>query len=284
MNTDNSTLKQGDFIKEYRNLEPGSFPVILADPPFNRFEEAGQEWDVKIDWDRMEGIFSSLLKPNGWVILFCDFLLAVELTNTFCHKLEFHGIHIWQKPGGTPSGSTQPLHDISHILLFRKKGVRVSEMTFNPLTVLPPKKPYIKRNSSADFSLRRQKKSPVNENKTGNRWVKTVIPQLPTLLQGPSRPNMTKEERANITHPSMKPLAVLQPLIRCYSNPGDLILDPFAGSGSTLVAALNEGRSAIGYEINEKFAKEAHERIKKYQMQYHELPIQGDLFETNLNA
>jgi len=266
MKTDNIKLQHCDLFSEYHKLEPGSFDLILTDPPYNRLQRAGQDWDVKIDWDRTEGIFSRLIKPTGWVILFCDFLLAVELTNTFCHKLEFHGIHIWHKPGGTPAGKTHAIHDTEHILLFRPKGVRVSDMAFNPMAVLPQEHPYSKRNSSPDFSTRRQKKSAVNENLTGERWVKT-------LLSGPSRPNMTKAERAGVTHPTMKPLAVLQPLIRCYSNPGDLILDPFAGSGSTLIAAHNEDRAALGYEIKENFYNEAKERIKRHQ-------IQGDLFRT----
>jgi len=270
MEIDNIKLIHGDFYSEYRKLEPESFDLILTDPPYNRFQEAGQEWDVKLDWNRTEGIFAGLLKPTGWVIIFCDFPLAVELTNTFCHKLEFHGIHIWHKPGGSPAGKTQAIHDTEHILLFRKKGVRVSDMTFNPKSVLPPKHPYTKRNSSPDFSMRRQKKSAVNENLTGERWVKTLLP-------GPSRPNMIKEERSYISHPSMKPLAVLQPLIKCYSNPADLILDPFAGSGSTLIAAHNEHRSAIGYEIKDNFYNEAKERIKRHQ-------AQGDLFRSEIST
>lgn len=271
MNEQTIKLIHNDFYSGYQDFEQDSFDLILTDPPYNRFEEAGQDWDVEISWNRTEGILANLIKPTGWVIVFCDFPLAVELTNTFCHKLEFHGFHIWHKPGGTPAGKTQPIHDTEHILLFRKRGVRVSDMTFNPLTVLPQKQPFTKYNSSPDFSLRRQKKSAVNENKTGERWVKTFLPEV---LQGPSRPNMTNDERSGISHPSMKPLVVLQSILRCYSNSGDLILDPFAGSGSTLVAAHNENRGAVGFEIIEKFALEAQERIKRCQ-------AQGDLFRTD---
>jgi site-specific DNA-methyltransferase (adenine-specific) len=253
-------LIHGDFYSEYRNFEPGSFDLILTDPPYNRLQQAGQEWDVKIDWDSTEGILANLIKPTGWIIMFCDFLLAVELTNTFCHKLEWHGFHIWQKPGGAPSNKFHPIHNSEHILIFRKKGVKVSDLTFNPKTVIPRGKPYIKRNTSNDFSTRRQMKSEVNSNLSGERWVKTV-------LTGPSKPNMTNEERASISHPTMKPLNVIQGLIRCYSNPGDLILDPFAGSGSTLIAAFKENRHAIGIEKDEKFYQESLKRTQAATMQ-----------------
>jgi len=262
---ENCKLIHGDFYKEYRDFEPGSFDLILTDPPYNCLQGAGQDWDVKIDWDRTEGLFSGLLKPTGWLIIFCDFLLAVELTNTFCHKLEWHGLHIWHKPGGSPSNKYHPIHDTEHIMIFRHKNTRVSELTFNPRSVLPVGEPYSKRNSSSEMPTRRQKKSPINQNLTGERWVKTLLP-------GPGKPNMRKVERANISHPTMKPLEVLQPLLRCYSNPGDLILDPFAGSGSTLIAAHNEDRNAVGIEIDEIFYLEAQERIKRRL-------AQGDLFQ-----
>ncbi|NQV16213.1 hypothetical protein HQ531_12200 [bacterium] len=250
------SLIHGDFYSEYRDLEQGSFDLILTDPPYNRLQSAGQDWDVKIDWDRTESILASLIKPNGLIILFCDFPLAVELSNTFCHKLVWHGLHIWHKPGGAPSNKYHPLNDTEHIMIFRNKETKVSDLTFNPKSVLPVGKPYSKRNSSPDMPTRRQQKSSINHNPTGERWVKT-------LLHGPSKPNMTKEERAGISHPTMKPLDVLQPLIRCYSNPGDLILDPFAGSGSTLIAAHNENRKALGFEIEETFFLEAKERIRQ---------------------
>ncbi|MBL7046225.1 MAG: hypothetical protein ISR95_01090 [Candidatus Marinimicrobia bacterium] len=262
----NIKLKQSDFYSEYRNLERGSFDLILTDPPYNRLQQAGQEWDVKIDWDRTEGILANLTKPSGWIILFCDFPLAVHLTNTFLHKLEWHGFHIWHKPGGSPSNKYHPIHDSEHIVIFRKKNAKVSELTFNPKSVLPVGEPYTKRNSSPDMPTRRQKKSPVNNNETGERWVKTI-------LSGPSKPNMKLDERS--THPTQKPLNILQDLIRCYSNPGDLILDPFAGSASTLIAAHNENRRALGFEIEESFYLEAKERIRRRL-------AQGELFLPSL--
>ncbi|MBL7047540.1 MAG: site-specific DNA-methyltransferase [Candidatus Marinimicrobia bacterium] len=260
-------LKRGDFFSEYRNLERGSFDLILSDPPYNRLQEAGQAWDVRIDWDRTEGILASLVKPNGWIILFTDFLLAVELKNTFCHELEFFDKHIWHKPGGTPSNKYHPINDTELIMMFRKKEAKVSDLTFNPRSVLPVGEPYTKRNSSPDMPTRRQQKSPVNSNETGERWVKTI-------LSGPSKPNMKLDERSS--HPTQKPLNILQDLIRCYSNPGDLILDPFAGSASTLIAAHNENRKALGFEIEETFYLEARERIRRRL-------AQGELFQPSVS-
>ena len=64
-------------------------------------------------------------------------------------------------------------------------------------------------------------------------------------------------------HPTQKPLALMSYLIRTYTDPGDLILDNTMGSGTTLVAAQNEGRCAVGIEINEEYCKITVERLRQ---------------------
>jgi site-specific DNA-methyltransferase (adenine-specific) len=64
-----------------------------------------------------------------------------------------------------------------------------------------------------------------------------------------------------VEHPTQKPLAVIEPLIRASSRVGDVVLDPFAGSGTTLVAAKRLGRRAIGWERNPKYHAIAVKRI-----------------------
>jgi DNA modification methylase len=68
--------------------------------------------------------------------------------------------------------------------------------------------------------------------------------------------------RANLRHPTEKPVALLRRLVEASSLFGDLVLDPFAGSGSTLVAALVEGRRAVGVEISEHYCEIAAERLR----------------------
>lgn len=260
MVTENIQLIHGDFFTKYLSLAQNSFNMILTSPPWGILSEAGQKWDVKIDWVRLEKIFASLLIGTGWLIIFGDFLLAVELVNTFTHYFEYHGLHLWQKPSGSPAGKTQPIHNSEHILLFRQKGVRVNDLTFNKWDVMPRGDQYYKPNYSQDFSTRRQKKSAFNENTTGKRHIKTFLPQV---LHGNSKPNMTKAERLNLSHPNIISQAVLQPIIRTYSNPGDKILDPFGGSFSTVLAGLTVGnRHITSFEKDPSFYKEGEERIK----------------------
>lgn len=64
-------------------------------------------------------------------------------------------------------------------------------------------------------------------------------------------------------HPTVKPVALAAHFIRLHSQPENLILDPFIGSGTTLVAAQNEGRQAVGIELNEEYCKMAVERLRQ---------------------
>jgi DNA modification methylase len=65
----------------------------------------------------------------------------------------------------------------------------------------------------------------------------------------------------NKLHPTQKPLCVLTPLIQCFSRPGDLVLDPFCGSGSTLLAAKLQGRRFIGIELDAAYCNVARDRL-----------------------
>ncbi|MDG0889241.1 DNA-methyltransferase [Paracholeplasma manati] len=83
--------------------------------------------------------------------------------------------------------------------------------------------------------------------------------------------NMTKK-KLNLQHPTVYPLPMIERIIKMSSNPGDTILDPFVGSGTTLVAAKRLGRNAIGFELDENYIDEIEKRLK-YE---NELIVKGD--------
>lgn len=93
-----------------------------------------------------------------------------------------------------------------------------------------------------------------------SRYVRYTHEQAYVLAKGnPRTPESPIEDvqpweySGNRLHPTEKAVSVLQPLVRSFSEPGDLVLDPFAGSGSSLVAAALAGRSAVGIELEEKY-------------------------------
>jgi site-specific DNA-methyltransferase (adenine-specific) len=97
-----------------------------------------------------------------------------------------------------------------------------------------------------------------------NHWSPVVVygtPKFPTDLL--SLHAIAHASPAWIDHPSPKPIALMRWLAEHASNPGDLILDPFMGSGTTLRAAADLGRRAIGIEINEDYCRIAVERLRQ---------------------
>lgn len=89
--------------------------------------------------------------------------------------------------------------------------------------------------------------------------------------------NMTKK-KLNLSHPTVYPLPMIERIIKMSSNPGDTILDPFLGSGTSLVAAKRLGRSGIGFELDESYADEIKLRLENEGTLYEQVTI-GNLKE-----
>jgi DNA modification methylase len=247
-------LHSGNFLLNYKELKPNSFDLILMDPPYNCLEDI-QKWDVQLDWDVLEEVLSSLLKPNGQIIIFCNMPLFAKLHTTFNGKLKYKYSHFWEKQG-MPVNQTMPIQEVEVIALFKWKYGK--HLTFNKDVLGEKGEPYKKKNNILNIPTRKMKKSEFSINSTGQRYPRSII-------KAPSKPNMKKAERTN--HPTQKPLSLIKKLIQGYSNPGDNVLDPFCGSGTTLLACHDLDRSGVGYEIEEEFYNEAQLRIKNYTAQ-----------------
>ncbi len=247
----NPKLIHGDFFKLWQRTGIDKASLILTDPPFNVFSNL-HSWDKSIDLVKLETIFDQLLKPSGQILIFCDLNLMVNLFGSFSDKLKYRCFYIWKKSGGMPVSRNRPINNSEFIMVFCKAGAKEKQLTWNPELMGEKGIPYTKRNYTHDIPTRRMKKSAVNQNLTGNRYPKSII-------EAPGKPNMEAWERSN--HPTQKPEILLRKLIRGYSNPGDLVLDCFAGSGSALISAFNEGRKAIGLELEKKYFQEAKQRI-----------------------
>jgi len=252
MDKNKTELIHGDFFDNWMKTHPQSVDLILVDPPYGILKRAGQVWDEPIDWIMAERLFAQLLASTGRVIIFCNLNLLLQLATQFKNHLIFKHIHIWNKPGGSPTNEYCPIADAEYIACFHRSDVKVKTLTFNPWESGKMGKPYAKKNGQRCMKTKGGLKSEVSLNQTGKRYSRTVI-------KAPGKPNMVSSERTN--HPTQKPLSLMRELIRIYSNDDNFILSPFAGSGTDLIAAHMEGRHSLGYELEEKFFLEAKERI-----------------------
>lgn len=255
-----NSLVQGDCIEGLAQLEPGSVDLIFADPPFN----IGYKYDVYEDrksadeylaWTRQwaEAV-KRALKPDGtfWLAIGDDF--AAELKVLFQRDLGFccRSWVIWYYTFGV-NCTRKFSRSHTHLFHFVKDP---QQFTFNADAIRVP---------SARQLVYGDKRAVSKGRLPDDTWV--LRPQ--DLEEGFtsdgdvwyfSRVCGTFKERAGF-HGCQMPEQLLARIIRVSSNPGDLVVDPFAGSGSTLAAAKKLGRDWLGFELSENYAAQIRSRL-----------------------
>jgi site-specific DNA-methyltransferase (adenine-specific) len=253
-------LHSGDCIKGLERLEAGSVDLAFADPPFN----IGYEYDVYddrtdeehyLDWTRAWGrAVHRVLKPAGTFWLAIGDEYAAELKLIFQKELGFtcRSWVIWYYTFGV-NCTKKFSRSHAHLFHFVKDPKRY---TFNSLDIrVPSARQLVYADSRADSRGRLP----------DDTWI--LRPQdLPDGFQPEedtwyfSRVCGTFKERAG-WHGCQMPEQLLGRIIRACSNPGEVVLDPFGGSGTTLVVAKKLGRKWIGFELSPKYAAQAQARL-----------------------
>ncbi|MCD8071137.1 MAG: site-specific DNA-methyltransferase [Akkermansiaceae bacterium] len=251
-------IDQRDALEWLRSRPEGAADAIITDPPYGATDCA---WDHAPDWREYWPLMARALKPSGVVIIFNQFPPLLDLFPSAPKSFPFRHELIWFKnvPVGMLNAGRVPLRQHENILVFA--GPRY---TFNPQTVYVPGAAPIEggRRKRGDkiadvYHGMRHKSYYSKERAAGERCMSDVI-------------RASRDETA--FHPTQKPQQLMRLLVRAYTNAGDLVLDPFAGSGSTLLAAMAERRNAAGSELNGAYVQTIRNRIAA-----ETLPFQIDL-------
>ena len=236
--TPTTTLLHGDCLELMKDIPDGSVDAIIADLPFNTEKRTTwNDWDKKIDLIKLWENYDRVLVDNGCVILFGYGLFAHQLAlSSKAYKYDL----IWQKNRGTGflNCKRMPLSDFENILIFYNK-----QCTYNPQ--MKEGKPYKITKGSLSSNYAKTDKIVVTENE-GLRYPTRIL-------------NFANEPKP--IHPTQKPVALMEYLIKTYTNEHDVVIDPFMGSCSTGVAAVNLNRNFIGIELDEGYFEIAKERI-----------------------
>ena len=235
-------LYQGDCLEVMDKLieEGAKVDAIITDPPYGT---TACKWDSIIPLDEMWERLNKLIKPNGAIILFAQTPFDKVLGASNLKMLRYEWI--WEKEQGTGglNANKMPLKKHENILIFYKKLP-----TYHPqFTYGTPYK--IKRdyNDSEVYGKTGTRDGYISNNE-GKRYLVSII--------------KFNREMKKRYHRTQKPVALLEYLIKTYTNEGDLILDFTMGSGSTGVACLNTNRKFIGIELDENYFNIAKERIE----------------------
>lgn len=230
-------LRQGDCLELMKDIPDKSIDMILCDLPYGTTRN---KWDSVISLNKLWEQYNRIIKDNGAIVLFSQMPFSAELVHSNLNLFKYEWI--WQKENGTGflNAKKMPLKIHENIEIFYKKTP-----TYNP-QMRKGFKPYACKQGrgSSSWNYNENFGGYVTEN-NGERYPIDVI----------------KEKRENGLHPTQKPVALLEYLIKTYTNENETVLDNCMGSGSTGVACINTNRNFIGIELDEKYFEIAKKRI-----------------------
>lgn len=241
-----ATLYNADCLDVMSDIADGSVDAIICDLPYGT---TACKWDTIIPFEPLWAYYKRVIKPNGAIVLFGSqpFTSALILSNIKMFKYEL----IWDKNKGTQPqlANIQPMKSHENVLVFGR-----GKITYNPQKTIGDA--YIRNNkqSNSDDSLSKGLK-PIKQVNEGFRFPKTIH-TFPRDFSAQSR-----------VHPTQKPVALMEYLIRTYTNEGDTVLDNTMGSGTTGIACINTNRNFIGMELDKYYFNISIKRVEQSQKQ-----------------
>lgn len=227
-----NNVVQGDTIAKMKEIPDNSVDLLLVDLPYGTTQN---KWDSVIPLPDLWEQYHRVVKENGAMIFTASGMFTAKLILSNPKEYKYNYTWIKSKATNFLNAKKQPLRKHEDILVFyRKQPTYNPQMTSGSAYSKGIRKDQI-TGSYGDFR-------PVLVKSKGKRYPVDVLYFK------------TAEAEGKVVHSTQKPVSLGRYLIRTFSNPGDVVLDNTSGSGSFLVAALQEGRNFIGIEKNENVA------------------------------
>jgi site-specific DNA-methyltransferase (adenine-specific) len=243
-------LKQGNCLELMPQIPSGSVDMILCDLPYGT---TACKWDTVIPFEPLWAEYKRIIKKNGAIVLFGSqpFTSALVMSNVDMFKYQW----VWEKSKA------------SNFLLARKQPLKAHEdicVFFAEQAIYNPQKTEGKPYKGEGRSKKGSKSDVVNDvpnptfrnDNEGDRFPRSV-----------QYFKTSESEKIGALHPTQKPVALCEYLIKTYTNEGEWVLDNCMGSGTTGVACVNTNRNFIGIEQEEKYFIIAKQRIMDTQYQ-----------------
>lgn len=233
-------IKQGDCLELMSKLPDKSVDMVLCDMPYGT---TACKWDTVIPFEPLWEQYKRLVKPNGAIVLFGSepFSSHLRLSNLGWFKYDW----VWDKPHGTGflNAKKQPIRAHEMISVFYE-----SQPTYTPQKTSGHKrKTSIKRKDTAEVY-----------GEQNGEFAYDSTDRYPRTIQ-----QFSSDKQTSSLHPTQKPVALCEYLIKTYTNEGMVVLDNTMGSGTTGVACMNTNRKFIGFEKEDKYFQIAKQRISE---------------------
>jgi len=237
----------GDCLELMPKMEAGMFDMILCDLPYGT---TNCKWDAVISFEKIWEQYERLIKPNGAIVFTASqpFTSALVMSNPKLFKYEW----IWEKSKASNFllAKKQPLKAHENILVFANGTPKYYPQKTQG-------KPYYRG------GVKEKHDNPEVSNNIPNYH--SHIRQSEDGMRLPrSVQYFTTAEFDGKFHPTQKPIALFEYLIKTYTNEGELILDNCIGSGTTAIACKNTNRNFIGIEQEQKYFDIATKRIGEW--------------------
>ena len=229
-----------DCLNGMKRIPDKSIDMILSDLPYGITKNS---WDSTINLDQMWEQYERIIKDDGAILLTAQtpFSIVLGASNLKLLKYEL----IWEKTEATGfyHAKHAPLKAHENILVFYK-----NKPVYNPQ--MTKGEPYSYKKGKQVSATYGGANGTGLINNNGQRYPRSVL-------------KFKKDKQKSSLHPTQKPLALFEWLIKSYTNKGDLVLDSCIGSGTTAVACMNTDRNYIGFEKEAYYYNLANERINK---------------------
>lgn len=232
-----------------QRIPPRSVSLVLTDLPYGVLDTDETSWDVKLPLERLWTEWKRVLKPRGAVVLTATQPFATELINSNPRWFRYDLVWVKTRASGFLNARKRPSSAHELVLVFYDELP-----TYNPQKYHAPpgliRKKFAKRGANQGgraFKINGTAKLTYQYTDNGTRYPDTVLDFGSVYREG--------------MHPTEKPAALFEWLIRTYTQPGAIVLDCCAGTGTTAVAAIQSGRSFICFEQERRYIDEAEARI-----------------------
>ena len=241
-------LKQGDCLELMKEIPDGSIDMILCDLPYGT---TASSWDKIIDFQELWKQYKRIIKDNGAIILFGSGQFTYKLISSNERLYRYKWIWFKSKKGNFVNAKNRPMTSYEEIMVF-SKGTTANgsknKMKYFPQGLIAKKT--VRTDKSGTRFGTMAGKRPSHKQTIVSEY--TNYPFDVLQFDSESKP----------MHPTQKPVALLEYLIKTYTNEGETVLDNCMGSGSTGVACINTNRNFIGFELDEKYFEIAKSRIE----------------------
>ena len=235
----------GDCLEVMGELPDKSVDMILCDLPYG--VTARNKWDCVILFEKLWEQYDRIIKNNGAIVLFANGMFTADLMKSN-EKLWRYNL-IWEKttPTGFLNAKKMPLRIHEDICVFYKKPP-----TYNPQKTFGHQR---------KVSKAEHKRNCINTTDYGEHGLTTYdsTERYPTSIL-----KFKTDKQKSSLHPTQKPVALFEYLIKTYTNEGETVLDNCAGSCTTAIACLNTDRDYICIEKEPKYCDIGRERVEKW--------------------